>query len=267
MLKALQWMVFAVAAVVGTHAWAELRTDLRFYWKDAFSTAEQQKLEAWIRDVQTTLESMTGPPPFPVHVTFLRADDANRPIPWAHTTRGSRQGVNFHVNPAFSAEAFRADWTASHELSHLLIPYLGRRHAWFAEGFASFMQYQVMAVGGVVSDADLPDIYRQRFDRERRRYPYEALPFADAAPLLRAERRYPTMYWGGAVYFWQADQTLRADGQNLTALLRRYLACCRQQGHDLEGLVTALDQLAGRDVFSTRLEKFRSEPGFPYYQQ
>ena len=259
-------MVIAMTALAADAAWAELRTDLRFYWKDAFSTAEQQKLEAWVREVQTTLESMTGPPPFPVHITFYRRDDASRPIPWANTTRGSRQGVNFHVNPDFPAEAFRDDWTASHELSHLLIPYLGRRHAWFAEGFASFMQYQVMVAGGVVSAADLPGIYRQRFDRERNRYEYEALPFDEAAPLLRADRRYPTMYWGGAVYFWQADQALRADGQTLTSLLRRYLACCRQQGHNLEALIATLDRLAGRNVFSARLQTFRSEPGFPRYQ-
>jgi len=57
-----------------------------------------------------------------------------------HTRRSRRQSVHFYVDPQFSYDALRRDWTASHELSHLVLPYLGAEHIWFAEGFASDMQ-------------------------------------------------------------------------------------------------------------------------------
>ncbi len=242
-----------------------LASSLVFHWEDRFAPSEQEKLESWIVEVDAALTELTGPTPFRKHIHFHRLNEAREPVPWAHTTRGSRQGVHFHVDPAFPLEAFRADWTASHELSHLVIPYLGRRHAWFAEGFASYMQYQVMAASGMVAAQDLETIYRKRFERAAGRYELDELSFADAAERLRAARQYPTLYWGGAVFFWNADRALQARDSSLISILRRYLSCCRMANDDLEGLVQRLDELSDSSTFQGELQKFRASPGFPRF--
>ena len=88
------------------------------------------------------------------------------------------------------------DWTAAHELSHLLLPYLGRDNSWYAEGFASFMQYQILHAMNLLSKSAIDTEYQRRLDKAESNYTFDQLPFALAAKKLRAQHKYPTMYWG-----------------------------------------------------------------------
>ncbi len=240
---------------------------LRFEWSDEFSPAEREKLVRWVEETQAGVEQLVGPFPFDVHVTFHRRDNAREPVPWANTQRGRIQGVHFHVDPAYSAAALRADWTASHELSHLAFPYLGSRHAWFAEGFASYMQYQVMQAMGELSPEEVARRYQGKLALAERRYRYPGRPFAVAAPRLRAEGNYPTMYWGGAAYFLQVDAALRkATARGFVDVLRDYVNCCRHRDDDLGALLRELDRLSGATLFSTRYREFETRKGFPDYR-
>lgn len=246
---------------------AGAQAELRIHWQDAFTAQEQAKLSAWIEETYTAVADLVGPMPFDVHVFMHRRDGAREPVPWARTQRSRLQGVHFYVDPRFPLASFRHDWTASHELSHLALPYLGARHAWFAEGFASYMQYQVMHAMGTLSARSMAQRYRQNLQRAERNYHYPDRPFALAAPQLRAEGKHSTMYWGGAVYFLQVDEQLRhvAD-RRLVDIVRDYVACCRRSGGSLESLVADLDRLAGSEVFRQQLKKFESERGFPRYR-
>lgn len=238
---------------------------LHFHWEDRFTPAERAKLEAWIRGTQAAVETLVGAYRFDVHVRVHRRDGAGEPVPWAHTFRERPQGVDFHVDPSYSLRELRADWTAPHELSHLILPYLGRRASWFAEGFASYMQYQVMRAMGELSAAEAAGLYRDHLRRAERRYRYDDRPFAEAAPRLRAEGKYPVMYWGGAAYFLRVDARLRRSDASLLEVLREYLACCRSGSGELDALVTALDRVAGSEAFSAQLARFRTVRGFPDY--
>ncbi len=240
--------------------------DVKFQWRDSFSSEEQEKLSRWVRETVAGVEALVGPYPIDLHIHMHRADSAREPVPWANTRRGSKQGVNFHVNPDFSIDAFRADWTAAHELSHLIIPYLGSAHAWFAEGFASYMQYQVMQTTGQLSAKEAGHRYLARLDKARGNYRFHDRAFASAAPKLREERKYPVMYWGGAAYFLQVDAALRErGGPTLQETLSNYLKCCRRNSGGLDALVGELDALSGGEDFARQLEEFRTKPGFPSY--
>ncbi len=242
-----------------------LRTATRYHWEDRFSTPERMKLRTWVDEYIDALQSLVGELPFTLHVYLHRYDGGRGPVPWAQTQRSSRQGVRLYVNPGFAADKLRADWTAPHELSHLIIPYLGRRHSWFAEGFASYMQYQVMVAAGVITRAEADARYRHRFERAEGRYDMDDMPFTEAAPRLREQRQFPTMYWGGAIYFWQVEQALQAEGKNLVQVLRGYVGCCRSNTDELDALVADLDRVAGSRVFTDTLAEFRSSEGFPEF--
>lgn len=237
--------------------------DIHWHWEDSFSEAEKARLMQWITETVAGVEKLVAPYPFDVHIRFHRAKSGASPVPWANTVRSRRQGVNFHVNPERTLEEFLNDWTAPHELSHLLVPYVGRSNAWFAEGFASYMQYQVMHVMSILDDEQMQERYRAKIGTAEQRYDLDEIPFADAARMLVERREYPTMYWGGATYFLQVDRLLRQRGTSMLAVLREFVECCRVDTRSFSSLVHELDRIAGEPVFSNHLEVMRSRPGFP----
>lgn len=254
-------LVFSLAA-------GPVHADIVWHWNDGFSDEEQTLLASWIAHTVSAVESLVAPFPFDLHIHFHRLIDRGEPVPWANTRRGPRQGVDFHVDPSFPLESFYADWTAPHELSHLLIPSLGRDSSWFAEGFASYMQYQVMRHMGEMEGADIAAAYRVRMARAQASYRLPESPLPTAAPELRRSGDYPTYYWGGAVYFLRADTALRARGLGgLSGLLREYMACCRRREAGLAGLLQQFDELTGTSLFDELMEEFRVEPGFPAYSE
>lgn len=256
-------MTLFLGAVLAAPVAAPVAAELTFVWEDTFTAAEQSRLEGWIRQTHRAVESVVGPFPMDVHIHMHRREGAREPVPWANTRRYDRQGVNFHVDPGYPPDAFLGDWTAPHELSHLILPYVGRRHAWFAEGFASYMQYRVMQAMGELSAEDAKRRYRRHLERAARRYDYPHRPFVEAAPRLRKARQYPVMYWGGAAYFQQVDEALKHSGSSLRQVLREYLQCCRRDRAQLGDLLAELDRLAPAPVFTRQHARLATEPGFP----
>lgn len=232
-------------------------------WEGWFTQAEKRKLTAWLELGVASVESTVAPLPFDVHVYFHRSL-GTEPVPWANTIRADRQGVRVHVNPWFSSRSMREDWTIYHELSHLFLPYLGTSNTWFAEGFASYMQYQVMSHAGVLSEQEVDRRYAERLDNARRYYDHDDMPFVAAAPLLAASGNYSTLYWGGAVYFFRVDGRLRASGSSLAEVVSDYVACCRvDRLWRIDDLTAELDRIAGTSLFTDELVQYRTRRGFP----
>lgn len=252
----------AICALAGAPAHA----DLLFEFESRFSDSEKEKLITWVTEVRDGVEALVGEYPIDIRVRFTRSG-SHKPVPSGRTYRGRQQGIRFHVNPGFSLDELRRDWTAAHEFSHLILPFVGREHAWFAEGFASFMQYQVMHSMGVINAEEVTRRYRSKLDRAARRYHYPDRRFIATTPRLRAERKYPVMYWGGAVFFFRLNEALeRSTGMTVVDLVSDYMACCRRSHSSLFGLAKDLDGITRSAVFSEELESFESTVGFPRYE-
>lgn len=247
---------------------SSLQAKVIYEWEDHFTRSEKRKLTEWITKTSDSLFALTGPLPFDVHVRFYRSHSPKEPVPWAHTVRDYRQGVNFHVNPDFSLRAFMDDWTAPHELSHLVLYYVGQQNAWFAEGFASYMQFQVMHQMGTISWDEAIRRYQVRMEKARRDYDMQHMSFATAAPILRSYARYPTMYWGGAIYFLRVDSRLR-DSTDLTLIdvLSKFLNCCRMDFKSDMRLINTLDKISDTKIFSQEYKRFSRQSGLPDYKQ
>jgi len=239
---------------------------LLWYWEEPFTTAEQARLRSWLERTHAALEAWAGPLPFDVHLHIARRSGAGEPVPWANTRRGDRQGINFYVDAGYALEDFLADWTAPHEFAHLLLPFLGRGSAWFAEGFASYAQYAIMVPLGVIDERESQRRRGERMRRARDSLVSEREPLPQNVPALRRRGAYPTFYWGGAIYFARVDARLRDAGSSLRSVLREYLRCCRARAaprESLDALVVDLDALSGGSVFSDELDTMRSSPGSP----
>ena len=68
---------------------------------------------------------------------LLPVGKRSEPVPFGRVIRDGGETIELFVNPDQPMSSFYEDWTATHELSHMLLPYVARRDAWLSEGFAS----------------------------------------------------------------------------------------------------------------------------------
>ena len=237
-----------------------------WHWQSEFTQSEQNKFKQWIETVHQAVTRRYGAFPFAVHIHFHKARWPNEPVPWANTDRKPYQAIHFHVDENASMGALLADWTAPHEISHLLLPYLGRSKSWFAEGFASYMQYKIMTDLNELSEQQKWRKYQSRMQRAENRYLHDDIPFAIAGPQLAADRQYPTMYWGGATYFINIEHQLKQDGIDIDQVLAHYLSCCRMKTRNIESLLSYLDAISKTTHFQDQYNRFEKRAGFPDFK-
>ena len=237
-------------------------TGIHWVWEDSFSLAEKEKLRFWIEHVLTGTRDVFGPFPFDLTVYFYRSDQATEPVPWAHTRRNNEQEVHFYVNTDFDLKDFLDDWTAPHEISHVSIPYLGKELAWFAEGYATYMQCQVMEAMKVVSPEEVRAKYRDKIGANIPHYAKSPESFIKTANrLVKENHLYPAMYWGSVSFFIRWDQRLQQEeGYGLNQLIRNYQTQGRLKDDDLESMLNTLDSLAGKPYAVDLLEIYSTGP-------
>lgn len=251
-------MIFST--ILAYSQFEEPTSNIVWHWEDDFSTTEQAKVEEWLNSVTSAAEATLGVYPFHMHFYIHKRKGSAEPVPWASTRRNVVQGIDFHIDPSYPLQSFLNDWTAPHEISHLSIPYLGNDHAWFAEGYASFMQYQIMQKLGICSAEQVRAIYAEKIEGVRSSFDQD-WDFVTIARDLRSRNRYSDMYWGGASYFMQIDKRLADEhGQFLSDFIKDYLLCFRLKDESLEELIESWDHLLGEAIFSELLHTYQSAP-------
>ncbi len=246
-----------------------LASNPRWHWEARFSEHDRQQLQDWVLDAQGGLERMFGKLPYQYDVHFHRRPSSREPVPWANTRKGyGRRAVNFHVDVSHDWEDFYADWTAPHELSHLMFPYLGQSGSWFAEGIASYLQYQAMYAAGNLSWDRAIARYRDRFSAAARQRRAGDTPIAELPAKVRRTGSYVRMYWGGAAFFLHADHRLaQQHGIRLHDVIREYIDCCFYWRDNAMDMIRKFDRISDSNVFSELYDEKMMERGFPRTSQ
>lgn len=257
-----------LALVIGLSLNVPSANALRWQWQDRFNNTEKEKLKTWISTTRDSVEALLGPLPRDLNVYLYRHRPAREPTPWAHTSKGYPRGVHFYVDPRFTLQDYLDDWTGPHELIHMYFPYIGEENRWFAEGFASYLQYQAMYQMGILDWPQALRRYEERWQRGSSYRRFENRNLAEAQQDMIDAGQYPRVYWGGAVYFLQVDRELQErHSTRLTTVVADYAACCLRRFGSMERLVQDLDRRSGTNVFSRTLAEFRKDTGFPDYRQ
>jgi hypothetical protein len=225
--------------------------------------ARLRMLQRWIEEIADAARTQSGR--FPLRDAYVRIQqtdsDDDSPVPWGQTRRRGDAGVLLYVRSDASYEQLRADWTAVHELSHLLHPYLGDSGRWLAEGLASYYQNVSRARAGML---DGEEAWR-RLDAGFRRG-QAASSGARLDAMGRGRGGTMRVYWAGAAYWLEADLALRRDaGTTLDAVLDRYADCCLHGTDSVlpQDFASALDDLAGSDTFSALYRRYAASREFP----
>jgi len=231
-----------------------------FHWTDSFSPKEKEKLSTWVTEVGDAVEKTIGTYPFEVQIYFHKTTQGSGPVPWAHTSRDGEESVHFYVNTGYPLQAFLNDWTAAHEIAHLSIPFIGERYRWFSEGYASYMQWQVMHIQGLLSQDNLREKYLDKIAQTTPKYNSD-VNFIALTRSLKSRYDYPALYYGGACFFIQANAELLKLGTTLPKLISLYQAKGRRTDDNLYELIKSLDALVEKPVFTNLFNKFLSSSG------
>jgi predicted metalloprotease with PDZ domain len=172
--------------------------------------------------------------------------------------------VEFFVDETRSLAQFKDDWTATHEFSHLLLPYVSSRDRWLSEGMASYYQNVLRARNGNLTERDAWQKLHNGFQRGEQGTRDRTL--ADAVRSGRGATM--RIYWTGAALMLMADTRLRAlsDGrQSLDTALAGLQECCLQTSHSWRAreVLSQLDQLTGTSVFMDLYREHVFDDEFP----
>ena len=185
---------FSVSGFIGNSENNKSNLDYTINWEGEFSKPQKQKVETWLEEVSKAVYTTLGRYPFQVKYNIYMKESFSEPVPWANTIRHDEQGVNFHIDPSFSLNAFQMDWTAAHEISHLSIPFVGRENMWFSEGYASYLQWQILRMQGLYSSEEIEQKYKNKIALVKTAYATDNT-FLSQAEQLRRNHNYPALGW------------------------------------------------------------------------
>jgi hypothetical protein len=195
----------------------------------------------------------------------LNGWQSDSPVPFGRVIRDGGESIELFVDPRRPIGDFYDDWTATHEFSHLMLPFLASSHRWISEGFAQYYQNVLLARAKRYEVQRAWQKLHEGFERGRRSRPELSPNEASRRGVGAATMK---IYWSGAVLALLADVELRerSDGrESLDDVLDRLQRCCLPAERRWTGpqLFERLDELAGRPVFMPLYQKYANEQGFP----
>ena len=224
----------------------------------------------WLRATATDVSLAYGrfPNPAPQVVIIPVGNDKGRgdsAVPFGRVIRDGGESVELLIDQLRPIEAFLEDWTATHEFSHLLLPYMRRQQKWLSEGFSQYYQNVLLARSGTYDDLKAWQKIYEGLERGRLSRP-ELSPNEAAMGSLRGSLM--KVYWSGAALALMADVSLReqSDGEeSLDLALDKLQACCLPSDHVWSGteLFTKLDSLTSHPVFMQLYRRYADTAGFP----
>jgi hypothetical protein len=167
--------------------------------------------------------------------------------------------IQVNVGRDSTAADLASDWVLVHEMVHLALPEIGRRHNWLAEGLATYVEGIARAQSG---NRDIADVWA-----EYRR----SMPLGLPHPGEGGMDQSPTWgrtYWGGALFCLQADVAIREQTHNRAGLQTALRAMLRETGgyqadRDIEDVLRIGDAATGTRVLQDLYQANKAAPVTP----
>lgn len=222
----------------------------------------------WVQATATDVSLAYGyfPNPSPqVVVIPVSSGRSSSPVPFGRVIRDGGESVELFVNPTEPQENFLTDWTATHEFSHLMVPYLHSEYRWISEGLAQYYQNVLLTRAGAYDETEAWQKIHAGLERGRQSRP-ELSPNEAASGSVRSARM--KVYWSGAALALMADVALRERSggeETLDSALQKFQACCLPSKDVWTGaeFFAKLDSLVGEPVFMPLYRRYADTAGFP----
>lgn len=226
---------------------------------------QNEKFRLWIKESVLAVAAVFGRfPQSQPQVLVIPVGRRREATLGAQVIRGGGMAVVLMVDENRPLEEFTGGWTATHEFSHMLFPYISRRDRWLSEGLASYYQNVLRARNGRLTETQAWQKLYEGFKRGKKG--------THGGSLAQATRNgwHSTMrvYWSGAALMLQADIQLRETSggrQSLDTALQSLWYCCLENGRTWRAreMFTKLDELTGTEIFSALYNKHVHAESFP----
>jgi hypothetical protein len=155
-------------------------------------------LAGWIENASRAVAAVFGK--FPVPEARLDLRTGGRGRIHGGTTDDFAAHVSVAIGRGTTPADLAGDWVLTHEFVHLATPTVSKRHAWFMEGAATYVEPLARARIGLVSADDVWDGLLEGLPK--------GLPEAGDGG-LDVTHTWGRTYWGGALFFLLADVEIR----------------------------------------------------------
>jgi hypothetical protein len=203
----------------------------------------QRLLQPWVERSARIVAAYYGH--FPAPLTLLRIETVpGGGVRGGRTTNDSGLVIQASVGRETTPDELSADWVLVHEMVHLALPELGRRHNWLAEGLATYVEGIARAQFG---NRDISDVWAEYRHSMPLGLPHAGEGGMDQTPT------WGRTYWGGALFCLQADVGLRQRTGNRVGLQTALRAILNQTGgyaadRDIDEVLRIGDEATGTQV-------------------
>jgi len=227
----------------------------------------------WVHDTAGNISLAYGrfPNPSP-HVVVLPVGhggwQSDSPVPFGRVLRDGGETVELFIDERRPIEDFYDDWTATHEFSHLMLPFVRSGHRWISEGFAQYYQNVLLTRVGQYDEQrawqKLYDGFVRGHNSRPELSPNEAARQGVGAATMK-------IYWSGAIIALMADVELRRRSggrESLDSTLGQLQRCCLPSERSWSGteLFETLDGFVEEPVFMPLYRKHADKSGFPRFE-
>ncbi len=210
-------------------------------------------LREWIERSARIVAQYYGHFPAPFVMLDIRGAPGGG-VRGGRTTDESGLVIQVTVGRDATAEELTADWVLVHEMVHLALPEVGRRHSWLAEGIATYVEGVARAQFG---NRDIADVWAEYRHSMPLGLPHAGEGGMDQTPT------WGRTYWGGALYCLQADVAIREQTGNRVGLQTALRAILKATGgfaadRDIDEVLSIGDAATGTRVLEDLYGKIKT---------
>jgi hypothetical protein len=220
-----------------------------------FSPAVQSEVMAWVARSAQAVTDYLGRFPAPQAVLTLVAVDGAG-VRSGLTFDGPPPGIRVLVGRDTPRARFLADWVLVHEMVHLAIAQMSRRHDWLHEGAATYVEIIARARVGLTS--------REYAWDQLMRNLHHGQPLPGEGG-LDGTRRWGRTYWGGALFCLLGDLDIRERTANRLGLQDALSGLVRAGSHygqrwSIERTLQLADAATGTPALTALYERMKDDP-------
>lgn len=233
-------------------------TEVRLELEDTNFRYGHEQIVGWIERSVAAVTAYYGR--FPVSPVRIRVEPgAGRRVGSGQAFGGSPPFVRIEVGREVMAEQLQEDWVAVHEMVHLALPEVGRRHIWLSEGLSTYVE----GIARVQSGGRRAEQVWAEFVRAMP----QGLPRSGDEGLDNTHT-WGRTYWGGALFCLQADVEIRRRTGNRYGLQDALRAVLQASGGiagdwPIERVMQAGDRAVGGTVLQDLYTKWKDAPVTP----